>query len=153
MKTLFIVTFLLLTMNLSSSELDWVDEQVNAIKPPRSGVKSSTIARLKNPFIFLRKSSSKSSKATKSKGIVPNTTVASSSNAVKKKAPARKGLNLDAIMNHSALINGKWYRVNDKIGAYTLSSVNRTSVVLTNRKKSLMLSTNSKSLNLKFKNK
>jgi len=156
MKTLFIVTLLLLTQSLSSSELDWVNEQVDAIKPPRSGVKNSTIARLKNPFIFLhKKGSSKSSKTVKSKGIIPNGAITSSSNktALKPKIAKRKGLNLDAIMNRSALINGRWYKVNDKIGAYTLSSINGTSVVLSNKKKSIMLSTNSKNLNLKFKNK
>jgi len=153
MKTLFIVTFLLLTLNLNSSELDWVDEQVNAIKPPRTGVKSSTVARLKNPFIILRKKSSSKSSTAKSRAIVPNGAIASSSNKIAKKKVVKKGLSLDAVMNHSALINGRWYKVNDKVGAYTLSSVDRTSVVLTNKKKSLMLSTNSKNLNLKFNNK
>ena len=152
MKTLFIVTFLLLTVNLSSSELDWVDEQVNAIKPPRTGVKSSTIARLKNPFIFLKKKAASKSSG-KRRAIIPNGAIASSSNAVAKKSIKRKrGLSLDAIMNHSALINGRWYKINDKVGAYTLSSITGTSVTLTNKSKSLLLSTNSKNLNLKFKN-
>ena len=153
MKTLFIVTFLLFTLNLSSNELNWVDEQVNAIKPPRNGVRSSTISRLKDPFIFLRKKgTSKSSKTVKSSGITPNSSVRSSSSTTTIRAKKRT-LSLDAIMNHSALISGKWYRINDKVGAYTLSAVNQTSVVLTNKAKSLILSTNSRNLNLKFKNK
>ncbi|MEA3331765.1 MAG: hypothetical protein U9Q29_08750 [Campylobacterota bacterium] len=158
MKTLFIVTFLLLTINLSSNELAWVDEQVDAIKPPRSGIKNSTISRLKDPFIFLRKNSSKkegSKKSSTTRRVVPSSTVASSSSAkaTKSIAVAKKSLTIDAIMNTSALISGKWYKINDKVGNYTLSSVSRTSVVLTRNGKNLVLSTDSRNLNLKFKNK
>jgi len=153
MKNLFIMSFLLLTLNLSSNELAWVDEQVNAIKPPRTGVKSSVISRLRNPFIFLHKKSSTETSTTRRS--IPNGMLSSSSKtkAVAIKKTIKTNLVLDATMNHSALIGGKWYKINDKVGAYTLESVNTTSVVLTNKDKRLVLSTNSKNLTLKFKNK
>jgi len=156
MKTLFFVTFLLLTLNLSSSELDWVDEQVNAIKPPRNGIKSSAITRLRNPFVFLhKKEPKKAPSGIKKLAVVPNGIMTSSSSSVSKKpiSSKKKALSLSATMNHSALINGKWYKINDKVGFYTLCSVKRTSVVLKNKTKTLVLSTNSKNLNLKFNNK
>ena len=53
MKTFIILTLLLFTNNLSANELAWVDQQVEAIKPPRSGLKSSTLNSVSDPFIFL----------------------------------------------------------------------------------------------------
>ena len=151
MKTLLIVTFLLLTQSLSSDELTWVDEQIDAIKPPRVGVKNSVISRLKDPFIFLKKKSSKKSSVAQNKRVVPNGMLRASNKT--KAVVVKKVLTLDAIMNKTALISGKWYKLNDKVGKYVLSSVSRTSVILTNKNKKLVLSTNSKNLTLKFKNK
>ena len=45
MKKIFIV-ILIFIVNLYSSELDWVNEQIDAIKPPRIGVKNSKISKL-----------------------------------------------------------------------------------------------------------
>jgi len=151
MKTLLFITFLFLTQSLSSNELAWVDEQVNAIKPPRTGIKNSAISRLKDPFIFFKKKKSK--KSSKSKKRVSNKKVASATNTRTLRKKVKKTLTLDAIMNHSALISGKWYKIDDKVGRYTLTNVDETSVVLSNKGKRLVLSTNSRNLNLKFKNK
>ena len=68
------------------------------------------------------------------------------------KEPA-KTLSVDAIINKSALINGKWYVQEDVIQGYTIKQVHKTSIVLSKNNKDLVLSTNSKNLNLKFKNK
>ncbi len=153
MKTLLIVTFLFLAQSLSSSELAWVDEQVNAIKPPRTGIKSSTIARLQDPFIFLKKKTSKKSKTkskTKSRRRLSNKIL--TSNTKLSANYLKRTLTLDAVINHSALISGKWYKINDKINGYTLIKVNITSVVFANNNKKFILSTNSRNTNLKFKN-
>ncbi|MDY0117227.1 MAG: hypothetical protein RBR59_06610 [Sulfurimonadaceae bacterium] len=40
---------------IQNNELSWVDEQVNAIKPARNGLKESAINVVKNPFIHLDK--------------------------------------------------------------------------------------------------
>lgn len=43
---------------IENNELAWVDEQVNAIKPSRDGLKDSTVGHIKNPFIHLAKKQS-----------------------------------------------------------------------------------------------
>ena len=50
--TLFILTFYI---QLFANELSWVDDQVEAIKPPRSGASSQLLRAAENPFIFLKK--------------------------------------------------------------------------------------------------
>jgi len=60
---------------------------------------------------------------------------------------------LEAILNKSALINGKWYKEGEKVYGYKLEKVKLKSILLTRGKKQLLLSTMSKSNNLKFNNK
>lgn len=154
MKTFFITMVLLLTVNLSSNELSWVNEQVEAIKPPRIGMKNRELSILKDPFIFLKKNRtdtpSKKSSVQKSKtSSVATTTTASSSTVVKKKIP----LSVSMVINSSAMINGKWYKVGDKVNGYKVSKIELKSVLLTKNKKKLLLSTDTKSKNLNFNNK
>lgn len=66
---------------------------------------------------------------------------------------SNRALAIDAIINKSVLINGKWYKIDDVVQGYTIKSIFRTSIVLSKNNKDLILSTNSKNLNLKFKNK
>lgn len=144
MKYLLPLIFLLFTINLYSDELQWVDEQIEAIKPPRKGVSDANISALKDPFIFKNSNSSKESVKT----------VAKSSKSSKYKSLKRyRKYILKTIINKSAMINGKWYKINDKVGLYTLSEVKRNSVVLSYKSKKLVLSTVSKNKNLKFKDK
>ena len=162
MKKYLVIAFVLFfTITLSSNELSWVDTQVDAIKPPRKGMSNSHVTNIKSPFIFLEKNrseakkrgKSKKSYATKPKSKSSSKMSASSSSSSKtlasKKAP--KGFMLSAIINNSALINGKWYKLNDSIKSYKLSSIDRTSVVLTKGKKKLVLSTSETKPSLKFK--
>ena len=138
MKNYFIlISLFLVTVSLSSNELSWVDEQVEAIKPARTGIDNSTISSLNDPFISAEKLKSK--------------TVKSRTSSKKTYYKKRTKLYLKAIMNNSALINGKWRKINDKIGSYKLSKIDNTSVVLTSSGKKIVLSTNSKVKNLKFK--
>ena len=145
MKTFFITVIVLLTVNLSSNELTWVDEQVEAIKPPRIGMKSRELALIRDPFIFL----SKNKAASTGKKSSTKKKIASSSKATVKK----KSLSVTMLMNSSALINGKWYKVGDKINGYKVSKMDINSVLLTKKSKKLLLSTNSKSKKINFNNK
>ncbi len=43
-------------------------------------------------------------------------------------------LRLQALMNKSALINGKWYKVKDSVRSYTLAEIKPNSVLLTGKK-------------------
>ncbi len=158
MKTFFIAIIVLLTVNLNADELSWVDEQVEAIKPPRNGMKNRELASVRDPFIFLPKNKtdkpkSKNTRRSSTPTVRKSATASKSpgtQNIIKKK---RGSLTLKTVINSSAMINGKWYKVGDKINGYKVSKIDSTSVLLTKQKKKLLLSTNSKSKNLNFKNK
>ena len=152
MKTLIITTLLMLSINLVANELKWVDEQIEAIKPPRSGISKEKINTVQSPFIFLsnKKDKSKATSSSKKRAYKASASSGTRKNKIYKRS---KKLVLSAIINQSALINKKWYKLNDKVGKYTLSSISRTSVILSYKKKELLLSTNTKNSNLKFKNK
>lgn len=156
MKTLSILLLTLLLSNvLVATELDWVDEQIEAIKPPRKGV---VVAGVTNPFVFLDKNKPKDAK----KGV--NAPAAAPATAQKtttvgsdkeKEAPKPESFVLNAIINSSAMINGNWYRLNDKVSSYIISEIDKDFVTLKNKKgdKTILLSTLTKNKTLKFKNK
>ncbi len=133
MKKLTIILLLLLSTQLFSNELVWIDEQIEAIKPPRKGINNKKILKLKDPFIYLRKKIHHRSR--------------------KRVRAYTSKISLVAILNKSALINGKWYREGEKVYGYKLEKVNPKTVLLTKGKKQLFLSIASKSKNLKFNNK
>lgn len=144
MKNLYLFSILLITTQLFSSKLAWVDEQIEAIKPPRVGVSEQQISKIKDPFIFLHKKDSK--KATK--------TLPTSYTGYKKVFKHRHiYLKLDAILNKSAMINGKWYKQGSYVHGYKLVKVNRKSILLIRKNKKLLLSTVSRSNKIKINNK
>jgi hypothetical protein len=144
MKKILIVSFVALVSGLSSNELAWVDKQIDSIKPPREGINSAAITSLNDPFIFLKKPAE-----TLTKG----SPIASNSFVFKSEVKTAPVLRLTAIMNDTALINGKWYKVGDTLHGYKLLAINTKSVNLRSKKTKLTLSTQSNSKNLKFKNK
>lgn len=150
MKILITIALLILTNPLSSDELDWVDKQIEAIKPPRTGLQNSTINTVKDPFIFLKKNRTEKPK---NKKIASKRLNTNSKNIKKTIVKKRVTLTLDAIMNNSALISGKWYKVGESLNGYKLKTINPTSVLLTKSGKKLLLSTRSINKNLNFKNK
>ena len=156
MKTFIITTIVLLGININANELTWVDEQVEAIKPPRIGMKSRELSILKDPFIFLKKNRIDK---VKNKSENTRTRVSSTPNKLanfsdtKKTIKKKSSLSVTMLMNSSAMINGKWYRVGDTINGYKVSKMDKDSVLLTKKSKKLLLSTNSKSKNLNFNNK
>ncbi len=146
MKKLIIFTLLLVTTHLLANELAWVDEQVEAIKPPRKGISTRDISKLKDPFIFLH------AKKAKKRARSPYRRYSKSASKKQIQRYSSK-LSLEAILNKSALINRKWYKEGEKVYGYKLEKVNLQSVLLTRGKKQILLSTVSKSKNLKFNNK
>ncbi|MEA1891469.1 MAG: hypothetical protein U9N33_02015 [Campylobacterota bacterium] len=148
MKTYFLMTFLLVSsVAISSDELSWVDTQVQAIKPPREGMSNSSVTSISSPFIFLDK---KQKKKLSDKVQSDRTIISTSPDSIVSSKPL-KHLYLSAIINNSALINGQWYKLNDIVHSYKLSSLRRTSVVLTKGESKLVLSTDSINKNIKFK--
>lgn len=148
MKKLILIALSLFIFNLNANELAWVDQQIEAIKPPRSGLKSSALSSLNNPFIFLKKN--KDEKKEKKNTANTNTSKQKNKNTIV--AKKKFSFSLTAVMNKSALINGKWYKTGEIVHGYKLSSVKPTSVVLKTKNKKLLLSTKASRKNLNFKN-
>ena len=144
MKTykITITSLLFVQVILSANELSWVDTQVDAIKPARVGINNSEITKVQNPFIFYKKDKDKSD-------MISSLVKPGSVNTALKQKP--KPLKLSSIINNSALINGKWYKVNQNVEDYTVLSITRTNVVLSKGKKKLVLTTSDQNKNLKFK--
>jgi len=144
MKTLFIIALLFVTSTLLANELSWVDEQIEAIKPSRKGLKKEKVALLKDPFIFLHK------KEEKKKEKVSSKKTSKQVYRYKKVYKKYRSLQLEATMNHSALISGKWYKLGDKVRGYTLHHISEKEVILKKHHKKITLSIKSKHKNLKL---
>lgn len=155
--TLIILLAVFLSSTLFATELEWVDEQIEAIKPPRKGVNISGVG---DPFIFLEKNKPKTKEKSGTSSTPGTRVTAAKPSVLKQKAcppdgNATKSNNFDlsAIINSKAMINGSWYKKSDTINSYTVSDISKNSVTLKKGDKELILSTVSKKQTLKFKNK
>jgi hypothetical protein len=143
MKTLLLTLIFVSGTLFANANTDWVDAQVQAIKPPRAGISHSAINRVKNPFIFVYQKTDASKAGTSStKTLDPK----KAAELAAKKGP----LKLAAIMNNSALINGSWYQVNDKIRGYTLTKIEADTVLLKIKKTKKMLFITEENPNIKI---
>lgn len=135
---------------INTNELSWVDEQVEAIKPARTGIKNYKIDRLKNPFVFLKPID----KAGKSKRrVAPRVTTTHSSSQIQPAiVHSSSSLALEAVINKSALINGRWYKEGQNVYGYTLKKVSGNTIYLTKNNKTKVLTTKVKHTSLKFNN-
>ncbi len=151
MKTLYIIPLIIFIQLLNANELEWVDEQIKAIQPPREGMKN--IHALKDPFIFLKKNKD-DEESKKNNKVTPSTTVPlMGQNITKEKVTIVKKstFDLSMIINKSAKINNKWYKQGDILSDYEILTISPSSVVLVKNKKQTILSTNSKNKNSKLK--
>ena len=149
MKTLYTILLVIFTSHLYANKLTWVDKQVAAIKPARVGISNRSVSELRNPFLFLVKHNKQIKRKKFFKKVVRN------SSYIKKDysdGSYFKKLHLEAIFNKSVMINKKWYKEGELVHGYKLIKVNRTSVLLEKRNRKILLSTMSKSNNLKFHN-
>ena len=153
MKNILLILSLFGFTHSVADELKWVDAQIQAIKPARSGISKSQIDMIKDPFIFLKKetekNSSKKAMATVKNYTKKNNISKSRTNKISKQITS---FSIDAIINKSALINGRWYKLHSKIGKYTLTAIDGTSIILSYKNKELLLTTRTKAKKLKFKN-
>ena len=149
MKTLYTILLIIFTSHLYANKLTWVDEQVAAIKPARVGISNRSVSELRDPFLFLVKHNKRIKRKKFFKKVIRN------SSYIKKDysdRPYFKKLHLEAIFNKSVMINKEWYKEGELVYGYKLIKVNRTSVLLEKRNRKILLSTMSKSNNLKFHN-
>ena len=145
MKTLLLILTLTGAL-LANADVKWVDAQVAAIKPPRTGISNAAVNQVRDPFIFLKKPSAKGATTAKR-------TVKKGSTAPKKVSKRSGKLRVTAIMNDSALINGQWYKANEKVRGYRISKIERASVFLTRGKEKhqLFISTANKKIKIQTK--
>ena len=159
-KNRFIISILFVAAAAMADELKWVDEQIEAIKPPRVGLLGVGGA---DPFIFLDKNRSTKKGEVKSGENRVVRTFSSSMSGVNGVIAAPKPLpppeltaddfTLSAVMNESVMINGRWYKKDGQVNGFTISSIEKNIVTLTKNKKVIVLSTATKNPSLKFKNK
>jgi len=103
---------LLWSGSLSSAE---ITNMISKIKEERVGISLKKLDSTENPFILKRR-----------KAKEPNKKVEKS----EKKVYTETEYVLKAILNHSAFINKKWYKVGSKLGSYRISYIGRKSVTL-----------------------
>ena len=159
MKKRFIILSMLISSSLLANELSWVDEQVQAIKPTRAGMKTSSLSALKAPFVYLEKNQTKKKKKPKEdKKSVDKVNTTNKKNSKKsilytnKKSTqvVHQVMTLTMILNNSALINKKWYKIGEIVSGYKIKKIYYNSVLLVNKSKKLLLSTKTDNKKLKF---
>lgn len=138
-------------------ELSWVDEQIQAILPARVGAPDRVLNALRDPM--------KLKKALPT--TLPTATVPSSFRLL---SPPKLGatasptlpvvsvpkivevpLRLQAFINKSVLINGKWYKLGDEVRGMSVAEIRSNSVLLTGPKdQKLILFLNKQNNNIKI---
>ncbi|BBG65686.1 hypothetical protein NNO_0983 [Hydrogenimonas sp.] len=110
-----------------------IDKLVNDIKQERVGLKDSEIRTAKDPFVY-------------SNGKMGR--VLQTDKSVKKR---HYRFFLSAIINDRAKINGRWYRLNSRIGGFRISGVGKDYVLLTRKNERIRIFLNrSKSKKIKL---
>lgn len=121
------------------ADMKWVDDEVAAIKPPRKGVTADALSGLNNPFaaaLLLNQPPQKEGEIPVQPIVTPadNTT-----------------FNLFAVMNaQKALIDGKWYNVDEKVHGYTIDKISSDSVSLHKKRKKVKLSLKAQNENIQI---
>jgi hypothetical protein len=141
MKKFITASVLLLSIEaFATSDLKWVNEQVDAIKPSRTGISASFISELKDP---IKPEKVKKVKKKNSPTIITSTTKST-------RELHLKPLTLESIINKSAYINGKWYRENDQVRGKKITLISKNYVILQYKKKQTRLFINKKNDKIKI---
>lgn len=118
-----------------NKSLSWVDAQVQAIQVPRIGASVTSINSLNNPFIFTYT-------VKKNHKLIHV--------AYKHRYHHIRPLRLMLIINHKAMINNRWYNLNDKLRGYKITSITPDEVTLKNRYRIKILSLHKNHNNVKI---
>jgi hypothetical protein len=120
--------------NKSDKELAWVDEQIQAILPSRIGVADGFVNSLNDPVKYL--ASAPKAGDTSMKLLAPPRLGAMPMlpNLLLVPQIVEEPLRLQGLMNKSALINGKWYHLNDTVRGFTLAQIKPGSILLSSTK-------------------
>jgi len=147
LKKITLTLFLSSLLFASTENIDllWIDQQIEAIQKPRTGVSYREISLLKDPFIFLRPKEKKNeNKSQTPPAIVPKSVTNEAAQVITPRVKHNSTFELKAIVNDRALINEKWYRIGDTIGSYKVIKIDFTTVILKNAHKKVVLTTYTK---------
>ena len=138
MKKLILLSLLpLLSIGLSANSESpnhkLINQQIVEIKPPRTGVNSSDVVKTKSPFLLFKETKDGKKKTY----------------AVKKSVKLPP-LRLESAINKNVKINGKWYKVGDRVRHYTIVSVSAGEVLLKSKTKELKLYQKQKNDKIQF---
>jgi uncharacterized protein YdcH (DUF465 family) len=132
MKIYIYIIFFMMTFSSShaqSMDLGWVDQQIEAIIPQRSGIDIQSINNIKEPFVFL-----KDENVTTDEEIVFNTDIMESNGTITEVQVVKlEPLKLTAIINKNALIDKKWYKLEEKVREMTVVEIKKDNIVLKDR--------------------
>ena len=115
---IIIVPIYIYAISLSHKE---ISRMVESIKVERAGLGLNILDNTPNPFAIEKKVIKEKPK--KEKIEVKKVKVIKQPEEV---------YELTAILNHRAFINGKWYKVDSKIGTYTIKAIGDRTVILRN---------------------
>ena len=121
---LSILSFMLDAATLSHTE---IKTMVEKIKQKRGGIDVSVLENTPNPFAIEEKVEE----------VIEKEVIKKEKPKVVKKEVVH---HLMAILNHAAFIDGKWYKVGDKVGRFILISINHETVDLKFKKEQKKLS-------------
>jgi hypothetical protein len=122
------------TLPKQDKELTWVDEQIQAILPARIGVADGLINALLDPMKMTKPAPVAS---TGIKLLAPPTL--GKTGILLPPKPVEEPLRLQAMVNKSVLISGKWYKVGDMVRNYTLTEIKPNSVLLLGKKRQKLI--------------
>lgn len=131
MKTIFILLtlpLLVLAETVQQPDMKWVDAEITAIKPARKGLAANGTFGLRDPFIAQ---------------LILNRPVGKGEGkpVVSYKKPPQRSFTLEVIINgKSVMIDGKWYKLDDKIYGYTIREIGKNTVTLEKKKRTKTLS-------------
>ena len=129
MKKILLFVFLVASFVYADLSVEQIRDMVTKIHEKREGIDLETLETTKEPFVRLQEENNITT------FVIPV------------KAEETK-LSLHAILNGKAYINGKWTRINDKVGGFTLKYIGKKGVVLRNKNQIKKLFIHKKSDNL-----
>lgn len=147
LKTKLLILILFTSLLQADANMSWIDQKIDEIKPARTGLSNSTLARVKSPFIVIKEEPKKSTTGKK----VVSTDI--KKDVVVNKDMSKSPLTLQIVLNSSALISGKWVKENELIRGYKLSQIQSDYVVLERKSKKIKLFIAQKSKNLNISTK
>lgn len=130
--SIFFTIIIALNLHAQNMNVEWVDQQIDAILPKRSGIDENSINNIKEPFVFLKDEQNitepefQEQELIATEVMLPDGTI--QTEVVKLEPPK-----LTAIINKNALIDKQWYKLDDKVRDMKIIKIGKTEVLLKDR--------------------